>query len=118
MVTHHQMMQFADECIETKTITTTTTTKRSYPPLFLRQPRDVHSLDSKEYPLASRPTPPELRRLTYDLYEHDLSRWEDDGDTDAQVSRPLARPLRVLLVLVSNMGYFADSTFSKRRLRR
>ena len=81
-----RMMQFAEECIETKTVTTTTTTKRSYPPLFLREPRDVHSLDSKEYPLAARPTPPELRKLTFDLDDYETESWEDE-DTDAQVSR-------------------------------
>lgn len=55
------------ECVETKTVTTTTTTKRSYPPLFMREPRPLSSLDSKEYPLASRPTPPELTRFTLDI---------------------------------------------------
>lgn len=80
-VTEHRVMQFAEECVETKTVTTTTTTKRSYPPLFIREPRDLHLLDSKEYPLASRPTPPELRKLTFDLGDHDvdpLSSFESD----------------------------------------
>ncbi|KAH6640262.1 WD40-repeat-containing domain protein [Chaetomium tenue] len=85
-VTHRRRMQFADECVETKTVTTTTTTKRSYPPLFLREPRDVHSLDSKEYPLAARPTPPELRKLTFDLDDYETEAWEDE-DTDAQAER-------------------------------
>jgi hypothetical protein len=84
-VTHRRRMQFADECVETKTVTTTTTTKRSYPPLFLREPRDVHSLDSKEYPLAARPTPPELRKLTFDLDDYETEAWEDE-DIDVQVS--------------------------------
>ncbi|KAL2130146.1 hypothetical protein VTI74DRAFT_6835 [Chaetomium olivicolor] len=86
-VTHHRMMQFAEECIETKTVTTTTTTKRSYPPFYLREPRDVNSLDSKEYPLAARPTPPELRTLTFDLYDQDSEPWEDDEGTEAQLQR-------------------------------
>lgn len=81
-----RMLQFADECVETKTVTTTTTTKRSYPPLFLREPRDVHTLDSKEYPLAARPTPPELRKLTFDLDDYEPESWDDEDDTDAQVS--------------------------------
>ncbi|OAA57099.1 WD40 repeat-like-containing domain protein [Niveomyces insectorum RCEF 264] len=55
------------ECVETKTITTTTTTKRSYPPLYVREPRSLQSLDAKEYPLATKPTPPELARFTFDL---------------------------------------------------
>lgn len=80
-VTEHRVMQFAEECVETKTVTTTTTTKRSYPPLFIREPRDLNLLDSKEYPLASRPTPLELRKLTFDLGDHDadhLSSFESD----------------------------------------
>jgi F-box and WD-40 domain protein CDC4 len=59
------------ECVETKTVTTTTTTKRAYPPLLLRERRPLSGLDTKEYPLANRPTPPELARFTVDL-----------GDTD------------------------------------
>jgi hypothetical protein len=87
---HHRMMQvqFAEECIETKTITTTTTTKRSYPPIYVREPRDPEQLDSKEYPLASRPTPPELRSLTFDLGEGDDSRWGADGADASIVSYP------------------------------
>ncbi|KAK0640797.1 WD40-repeat-containing domain protein [Cercophora newfieldiana] len=88
-VTHHRMMQmqFAEECIETKTVTTTTTTKRSYPPLFVREPRDLHSLDSKEYPLASRPTPPELRKLTFDLGDGEDNAWGCEEESDLRVRR-------------------------------
>ncbi|KAL2187702.1 WD40 repeat-like protein [Thermothelomyces heterothallicus CBS 203.75] len=81
-----RMMQFADECIETKTVTTTTTTKRSYPPLFLREPRDVLSLDSKEYPLAAKPTPPELRKFTFDLDDYETHSWKNEI-SDPQVRR-------------------------------
>ncbi len=86
-VTRHRLMQmqFAEECIETKTVTTTTTTKRSYPPLFVRKSRDVDSLDSKEYPLASRPTPPELRKLTFDLGDGDGEPWAFEEESDSQV---------------------------------
>jgi hypothetical protein len=73
------------ECVETKTITTTTTTKRSYPPLFVRQPRSLQSLDSKEYPLASRPTPPELTRVTLDMADFDAERWSFDEPSTMQV---------------------------------
>src|SRR3569833_2360965 len=55
------------ECVATKTITTATTTKRSYPPLFVREPRPPQSLDTKEYPLAMRPTPPERSKFSLDL---------------------------------------------------
>lgn len=59
------------QCVETRTVTTTTTTKRSYPPLFIRQPRPLEALDMKEYPLARGPTPPDLRKFTLDLNEND-----------------------------------------------
>lgn len=59
------------QCVETKTVTTTTTTKRSFPPLFFRQPRPLESLDTKEYPLARGPTPLDLRKFTLDLNESD-----------------------------------------------
>lgn len=59
------------ECVETKTVTTTTTTKRSFPPLFVRKPRQLNSLDSKEYPLASKTTPPELSKFTVDFSDID-----------------------------------------------
>lgn len=54
------------ECVETKTVTTTTTTKRSYPPLLIRQ-YSLDKLDAKEYPLASRPTPVELLNFSYEM---------------------------------------------------
>ncbi len=70
------------ECVETKTITTTTTTKRAYPPLFVREPRQLSSLDSKEYPLASRPIPPELKSFTLDLDDYDGQTWSFEDEPD------------------------------------
>jgi F-box and WD-40 domain protein CDC4 len=64
------------ECVETKTITTTTTTKRSYPPLFVREPL---SLDTREYPLATRATPPELTRFTLNLDPSTMLRLDSAG---------------------------------------
>jgi len=55
------------ECVETKTVTTTTTTKRSYPPLLVQPPRSLHALNSKEYPLALKPTPYELTNFSYEV---------------------------------------------------
>lgn len=55
------------ECVETKTITTTTTTKRSYPPLLVRRPQSLESLDSKQYPLARKPTPQEISSFSYEI---------------------------------------------------
>ena len=65
------------ECIETKTVTTTTTTKRTFPPLFVREPRPLESLDVKEYPLASKSTPPQLAQFTFDVPGFDLFAEED-----------------------------------------
>lgn len=55
------------QCVETTTVTTTKTTKLAIPPLLLREPRPLSSLDTKEYPLANRPTPPELAKFTMDI---------------------------------------------------
>ncbi|KAI2633402.1 WD40 repeat-like protein [Xylaria nigripes] len=68
------------ECIETKTVTTTTTTKRSYPPLLVRESRPLLSLDAKEFPLARKPTPPELANFTFRLDDRELSPWFGDYD--------------------------------------
>jgi F-box and WD-40 domain protein CDC4 len=54
------------ECVETKTVTTTTTTKRSYPPLLMQQ-KPLELLDAKDYPLAIKPTPVELTKISYDV---------------------------------------------------
>jgi F-box and WD-40 domain protein CDC4 len=59
------------ECVETKTVTTTTTTKRSYPPLYVPQPRRLQDLDLKEYPLAHRATPAGLAKFNVDLGDFD-----------------------------------------------
>ncbi|KIN04925.1 hypothetical protein OIDMADRAFT_192482 [Oidiodendron maius Zn] len=71
------------ECVETKTVTTTTTTKRSYPPLRVRQ-RPLSSLDSKEYPLALKATPPELADLSFKYEDQLMDLYEDDFQTPAR----------------------------------
>ncbi|KAI9806056.1 MAG: SCF ubiquitin ligase complex subunit cdc4 [Piccolia ochrophora] len=52
---------------QTTVVTTTTTTTTSFPPLVLKPPRHLNDLDPKQYPLASSPTPPALKRLCFDL---------------------------------------------------
>ncbi|CAD6506055.1 BgTH12-06987 [Blumeria graminis f. sp. triticale] len=47
------------ECVETRTITTTTTTKRSYSPWVINHSK-LDKLDRKEYPLASKSPPPHI----------------------------------------------------------
>lgn len=76
------------ECVETKTVTTTTTTKRSYPPLRVRQ-RPLSSLDSKEYPLALKATPPELADLSFKYEDQLMDLYEDDFQTPAREVRHL-----------------------------
>ncbi|KAI0835023.1 WD40 repeat-like protein [Hypoxylon sp. FL0890] len=81
----HPRLKFGvAECIETKTVTTTTTTKRSYPPLLVRESKPLSSLDSKEYPLAQKPTPPELAKFTFDVAHYGGVPWPVD---DAEVQQ-------------------------------
>lgn len=55
------------ECVETKTVTTTTRLTRKFPHVFVRDPIPLENLDTKEYPLAMKPTPPELIQFSYTL---------------------------------------------------
>ncbi|KAI0505757.1 WD40 repeat-like protein [Xylaria bambusicola] len=79
----HPRIKFSAECIETKIVTTTTTTKRTYPPLQVHESRPLFSLDAKEYPLARKPTPPELAHFAFSVENHDplLLSTEDDSLT-------------------------------------
>lgn len=65
------------ECVETKTVTTTTRLTRKFPQVFVRDPTPLSSLDAKEYPLALKPTPPELNEFSYSL-----GRTGDDDDEE------------------------------------
>lgn len=65
-------LHMEQECIETKVITTTTTTKRHYPSIQIRAPRSLGSLDGKEYPLARTPTPEELSKFSYMVGEQEV----------------------------------------------
>lgn len=70
------------ECVETKTVTTTTRLTRKFPQVFVRDPTPLASLDTKEYPLAMKPTPPELLNFSYNVPEDDCIDEEnvDDGE--------------------------------------
>lgn len=72
------------DCVETKTVTTTTTTKRSYPPLLVRQ-RSLDQLNPKEYPLAMTPTPTELLNISYEI-EEDSADLADDINVSLESS--------------------------------
>ncbi|TWU74970.1 SCF ubiquitin ligase complex subunit cdc4 [Metarhizium rileyi] len=74
------------ECVETKTVTTTTRLTRKFPQVFVRDPTPLEGLDTKEYPLAMKPTPPELLEFSYNVPEDDLAEEEHvyhDGEKDA-----------------------------------
>jgi F-box and WD-40 domain protein CDC4 len=71
------------ECVETKTVTTTTRLTRKFPPFFIPDPAPLESLDTKEYPLAMKPTPPELADFSY---SYDGAA-DDDDDDDADAGR-------------------------------
>ncbi|KAJ5296059.1 hypothetical protein PENANT_c021G03317 [Penicillium antarcticum] len=51
----------------TTVVTTTTTTTTSFPPLVIKPPRSVKDLDTRQYPLASAPTPASLRNLKFKI---------------------------------------------------
>ncbi|PHH84985.1 hypothetical protein CDD83_1079 [Cordyceps sp. RAO-2017] len=99
------------ECVETKTVTTTTRLTRKFPHVFVRDPTPLERLDSKEYPLAMKPTPPELLGFSYNTlddardYDDDDDELDDDDDDDyddavedtlepvsSSIIRPLAKP--------------------------
>ncbi len=52
---------------QTTVVTTTTTTTTRFPPFVMRAPRRMQDLDPKLYPLASTPTPPSLRNISFNL---------------------------------------------------
>jgi F-box and WD-40 domain protein CDC4 len=70
------------ECVETKTVTTTTRLTRKFPQVFVTNPTPLESLDTKEYPLATKPTPPEIADFTYRVPSGVSLEDEDSQDTD------------------------------------
>lgn len=81
------------ECVETKTVTTTTRLTRKFPHVFVRDPTPLEYLDTKEYPLAMKPTPPELTEFSYNLPTH------DDDYLEIEDVKPVCRALPPLLPL-------------------
>ena len=81
------------ECVETKIVTTTTTTKRSYPPLLIQQ-HSLEKLDAKEYPLALKPTPPELATFSYEIDGRLVDLYEGACQTQDTEVRQIPRPPR------------------------
>ncbi|KAI0394919.1 WD40 repeat-like protein [Xylariaceae sp. FL0594] len=103
------------DCIETKTVTTTTTTKRSFPPLRVRHARPLASLCEKDYPLARKPTPPELTHFTF-VAEDSLPLAADvEVSTHQQSSRQLIDNGSVQPASGSATAVSIDATPSRRR---
>lgn len=80
------------ECVETKTVTTTTRLTRKFPHVFVRDPTPLANLDSKEYPLAMKETPPELLQFQYNMMHEapDADRFQQRTDS-AHVAPPEPR---------------------------
>lgn len=92
------------ECVETKTVTTTTTTKRSYPPLIVRPPRSLSSLDTREYPLALKPTPHELASFSYEIDGKVVHLSEERTSlSKTTVILPLLGLMSIILLLMVNL---------------
>ncbi|KAG5657010.1 hypothetical protein KAF25_011179 [Fusarium avenaceum] len=84
------------ECVETKTVTTTTRLTRKFPQVFVRDPVPLENLDTKEYPLAMKPTPPELIQFSYNMPGAQETDDEGEDDTrDNQYSNEQSTPSRV-----------------------
>lgn len=98
------------ECVETKTVTTTTTTKRAYPPLIIRPPGPINRLDAKEYPLATKPTPQELRCFSYEIDGQTISLQEEESRSISQVKKPLVVLTFFLHMLISSNSQHLLST--------
>lgn len=71
----------------TTVVTTTTTTTTSFPPLTIKPPRAVKDLDTRQYPLASSPTPATLRNLKFKIGDKSIvfNEPEDTTNTTAEV---------------------------------
>lgn len=77
------------ECVETKTVTTTTRLTRKFPQVFVRDPTPLASLDAKEYPLAMKPTPPELAgfSFTYPSHADEEEYYEEEEEQGQRVKQ-------------------------------
>lgn len=89
------------ECVETKTVTTTTRLTRKFPPVFLRDPVPLDILDHKEYPLALKPTPPELLEFSYEELDEEPDEeslvgeaFDEENRDDALDNQIIARQVR------------------------
>jgi hypothetical protein len=70
---------------QTTVVTTTTTTTTAFPPFLMKAPRNLAERDSKNYPLASKPTPDALKRFTFDLGGQ-IACFEEAADVDSAMN--------------------------------
>ncbi|KAG5458319.1 MAG: hypothetical protein BJ554DRAFT_1475, partial [Olpidium bornovanus] len=69
----------------TTVVTTTTTTTTTFPSLPIKPPPDDLLLDPARYPLAGAPTPPSLKRFSFDLDGQTTFFDEPDPGEDASI---------------------------------
>lgn len=110
------------ECVETKTVTTTTRLTRKFPRVFVRDPTPLESLDTKEYPLAMKPTPPELLDFSYNVAEEDRAADEcldEEEEKDAalhDVNRLIvSKPVSCKKFLINSPHYAAEAVVERGR---
>lgn len=82
------------ECVETKTVTTTTRLTRKFPQVFVTNPTPLESLDIKEYPLATKPTPPEIADFSYRVPAEDADSQDSDMVLYVRILNPPYTPSR------------------------
>ncbi|KAJ5482968.1 hypothetical protein N7539_006414 [Penicillium diatomitis] len=69
----------------TTVVTTTTTTTTSFPPLLIKPPRATKDLDPRLYPLASLPTPANLKNVRFKIGNQSII-FKEPNDTLAALT--------------------------------
>lgn len=91
------------ECVETKTVTTTTRFTRQFPPVYVGDSQPLASLDVREYPLAMKEMPSEIANFAFteetrrEEFQHHVNAQNDEQATKVKSSPPACawRPLHV-----------------------
>ncbi|KAJ3474401.1 hypothetical protein NLG97_g9863 [Lecanicillium saksenae] len=115
---HYQL--HVSECVETKTVTTTTRLTRKFPQVFVRDPTPLTNLDVREYPLAMKPTPPELAGFSlaypdhfdqekYFDYDDDEQHQEQDKHVKEEPHEETSLPANEAVVSHPTRSYKADA---------
>lgn len=96
------------ECVETKTVTTTTRRTRKFPSVYVRDPLPLSSLDAREYPLAMQETPADLTDFSCTFIEEEV----DVDETVEHLNDPEPEPSSVKLVCLLLLFHFSLGCFS------